>query len=143
MQVEYELKPDSYGRTGVFSKQFIKKGTLVWDISKSRSIIIPNNAVKPYINSLSQTSLLNCLKYAYFDNDWYYVDLTIDDGRYINHSTTNNIVSDSDNNNMIYATRDIMPNEELFNNYNMYGKQPKWYEELLNKNNINIFNLKS
>ena len=143
MQVDYELKQDSYGKTGIFSKQFIKKGTLIWDISKSKSIIIPTNAVKPYINSLSQSTLLNCLKYAYFDYDGYYVDITLDDIHFITKSSTNNIVSGSDNNNMIYATRDIMPNEELFNNYNMYGKQPKWYEELLDKNNINIFNLKS
>ena len=87
MQVEYELKPDSYGGTGVFSKQFIKKGTLVWDISKSKSIIIPTNAIQPYINSLSQPTLLKCLKYAYFDHDGYYIDITLDDGRFINHSS--------------------------------------------------------
>ena len=142
MQVEYELKPDSYGGTGVFSKQFIKKGTLIWDISKSKSIIIPTNAIQPYINSLSQTTLLNCLQYAHFDHDGYYIDITLDDVRFINHSSnTNNIVSSSDN--ITYATRDIMPNEELLDNYNMYGTEPKWYMELLDKNNISISYLQS
>jgi hypothetical protein len=44
---------------------------------------------------------------------------------------------------MSYATRDIMPNEELLDNYNMYGTEPKWYRELLDKNNISISYLQS
>ena len=139
MEIEYEIKNDNYGGKTLYSKQFIKKGDIIWSINKSKSIIIPPNALKPYINSLCQQTLLKCLKYGYFDNDGYFIDVTLDDGRFFNHSSNNNIEF-KDNNS--YAIRDIYKGEELLDNYNMYGKEPEWYVSLLNTNNIDISYLK-
>ena len=139
MQVEYDIKPDNYGGYGIFSKTYIKNGTIIWNIETSKCIIIPSNAIKTYINSLSQESLNNCLKYSYFDHNGDLIDITLDDGRFFNHSNhSNNILSNINNTNITYAIKDIIPGEELLDNYNMYGKEPIWYINLLKNNNITM-----
>ena len=133
MEIEYEIQTDNSGLKTLYSKQFIKKGDTIWNINKSKSIIIPPNVLKPYINSLSHHTLLKCLKYSYFDNDGYFIDITLDERRFLNHSSNNNIEF-RDNNS--YAIRDILEGEELLDNYNFYGNGPQWYTSLLKSNNI-------
>jgi len=136
MEIEYEIKNDNYGGKTIYSKQFIKKDTLIWSTEKSKSIIIPPNALPLYINSLCDKTLLKCLKYSYFDSDGYFIDVTLDDGRFFNHSNENNNIEFKDN--ASYAKRDIYKGEELLDNYKMYGNEPEWYLNLLKKNNIDM-----
>ena len=136
MEINYEVKNDTYGGKTIYSNQLIKKGDIVWNINKSNSIIIPPNVLKTYINSLCQKTLLNCLKYSYFDIDGYFIDITLDDGRFFNHSSDKYNIEFKDN--CSYSLRDIYPGEELLDNYTFYGKEPKWYMDLLQKNNIDI-----
>ena len=134
MEIEYEIQTDNNGLKTLYSKQFIKKGDIIWNINKSKAIIIPPNVLKLYINSLSHQTLLKCLKYSYFDNDGYFIDITLDERRFFRMCTEDNNVFFKDN--KFYARRDILEGEELLDNYNFYGNGPQWYKSLLKSNNI-------
>eukprot|EP01048_Picozoa_sp_COSAG05_P006418 COSAG05_NODE_414_length_10051_cov_120.012158_14_plen_93_part_01 len=73
------------------------------------------------------------------------VDISRDDGRFFNHSESPNVYLGSVaaqrrrskgfpaslDPHSTYAAADIAAGEELLDDYNTYGKEPRWYSELL------------
>ena len=120
MQVEYNIKSYTHGEYGIYSKTKIKKGSIIWNLEKSKGIIIPSNAINVYKNSISKEELDNCIKNSYIDHNEDLIDLTLDDRRYFKKcNETYNIKTNVSNFNLIYASKDIKIGEELVINLKM------------------------
>ncbi|MEZ5525049.1 MAG: SET domain-containing protein [Pseudomonadales bacterium] len=94
---------------GVFTTEFIPKGTLVWALDKldrQFSGLEMLELGEPYQQILS--------RYCYRDNQGHFV-LCWDNGRYVNHSFHANCMSTAYD--CEIAIRDIQPGEELTDDY--------------------------
>jgi hypothetical protein len=100
---------------GVFAKNPIAKGTLIWKFDPHFDRLIPNEvweaqtgAVKTYLD-----------RYCYPSRSSSgHIVFEADDARYMNHSDNPNC--DVSNENAMYALKDIAPREELTCDYNIF-----------------------
>jgi len=150
MQVPYEIKPDQYGGKGLFAKEDVKAGTMVWSKPKSNCTIKTEAEMKEYCETATHEELLLILNFCYCEDDglFTFVDITQDDGGYFNHTNGKpNIalgveyqrhqVKDCDlDPGSSYALYDIPAGTEFVDNYNTYGECPDWYNALLDKHGI-------
>ena len=88
MQVPYEIKPDQYGGKGLFAKEDVKAGTMVWSKPKSNCTIKTEAEMKEYCETATHEELLLILNFCYCEDDglFTFVDITQDDGGYFNHT---------------------------------------------------------
>ena len=132
-QVGYEVKECEYGQ-GLFAKEFISKGTLIWKYVKGVN-------VNTYYTLEDIQKRLDCLskdEQDFFMSHVYLFDGCMneitDDGCYWNHSETPNTGSalfyapdtcwySS------YAIQDIQPGEQLFDDYGTY-EYPEYFIKL-------------
>jgi len=124
---------------GVFSLEFIKKGTLLWlpnlvkKYSKEEVYLIINEMEN---NNNQEDEISIWLRQAFIlsnDLDNLCVNIS-DDGRFVNHSSNPNTGYASESEPSI-ALRDISINEELTCDYSGLGS-PLWYKSLCKKFNV-------
>ncbi len=136
MQFDLEVKECNKGK-GLFSKEFIPKGSLIWSYNPNVNCLIFTNQYD-YINHL-QT--VKC-KYDFIEHT-YIVNNTIvyilDNGKYFNHSDSPNcrlgISSQNECCYSTYAREDINPGDELCDDYNTYD-DPIWFNSLMDSVNL-------
>eukprot|EP00039_Didymoeca_costata_P020900 m.342801 g.342801 ORF g.342801 m.342801 type:complete len:169 (-) comp21848_c0_seq1:133-639(-) len=144
MQVPYELKPDQYGGHGIFAREDVAQGTLIWSLSKSNAKIMNDKDAQSLVESLSDGELQDLVSSSYFLDDGRFVDMRPDHGRYFNHTNGERnvalgcVMKELDNekeydNNDTYAKKDISAGEELLDDYNTYGDEAPWYSEVIKK----------
>ena len=137
-QIEYEIKLVSADMgNGIFSKQFVPKGALIWKYDNS-----PGGNVKSYsgyeetrkrLQELSVEDQNFFISHVYlFDN---VVNEIIDDGKFWNHSENPNSGFGPSDYNSSFATRDIYPGDELVDDYGIY-EYPEWFVELAKEYNV-------
>ncbi|MEI6580842.1 MAG: SET domain-containing protein [bacterium] len=114
-----ELKQSNIHGIGIFTKEFIPKGSKVWEFKDGFDLIIP----KEKFNELSDGAKEQVLNYAYISKKTGSYVLCTDDSRFFNHSSKANttcVVPDilnSDEDLECFAIKDINIGEELTNNY--------------------------
>ena len=139
MQIEYIISNSPNKGKGVYTTQFIPQYSIIWNFNMANIKLYNETAIKKIIYESNNIDLLN---YGYFTLDNIFVDIREDDGKYFNHSNNPNIALGSvliNKNipgdfhpNSSYALRNIEITEELFDNYNSFGKMPEWYENIVN-----------
>ncbi len=112
--VETFIKESLVHGLGLYSKQLIPKGTVIWKYDSKTTKKYSFEQFKKLYHTLGKEALLSFLNYSYIKSkSIYYIQ---DNTRYINHSPNNNIAFKNENEEI--ATRDILPGDELLENYN-------------------------
>jgi hypothetical protein len=111
---------------GLFAKEFIQKGTKVWEFTEGFDLVLTKEQVK----NLSEAAREQFLNYAYLSKKSGKYVLCTDDARFFNHQIPSNIVCRvPEESNVIealecFATKDIQPGEEITNNYEDFDADP-------------------
>ena len=107
---------------GVFTKQFISSGSLIWEFTQGIDIKLSvddfeklNKAQKKFFD-----------KYGWYQNKYYYSSCDL--SNFINHSNSPNLACKEM---YIYAMQDINIDEELFCNYKEFDENFYIYEHTL------------
>lgn len=128
MQVPYEVQDTEWGK-GLFAAADIPEGTLVWEYRLGVNIMEYDEQAA--LATLATKSFKECQRW---------LDLTygqrgllceiLDDGKYMNHSTTPNCKTRAGGN--TYAIRNIAAGEQLFEDYALFD-HPDFLYPLLEK----------
>ena len=114
---------------GLFATRFIPRGTIWWCARPDNVIRLSRQQYKMLLRShLAQSEssrhLLRVIHgYCYFNKTADEAVLTLDDGRFVNHSDQPNSVGEPSNPAVAVAARDIAPGEEITEDYRTYSLQ--------------------
>jgi uncharacterized protein len=98
---------------GLFSEEYIPKGTIVWNFHKSTCDVFTLKEFYNLCHELPFVGIKNFLNYSYIKNNKvYYIS---DNTRFINHSDNPNLALVNEF--CEITIRDIYPGEELLENY--------------------------
>ncbi|MDR1694961.1 MAG: SET domain-containing protein [Lactobacillaceae bacterium] len=112
--ISYEVKNSAVHGTGIFTKERIKKGSLIAKASPMLDLNIPPSVFE----TLEKREKDEILYWGYYDkrSGNYHVDF--DNTKFINHSKDGNVTWDPAHQDMhLIAKRDIDIGEELTQNY--------------------------
>lgn len=137
MNIAYEIKdaPDCGGGKGIFTRTKISAGTRIWSYKLNENVFEYNeDQCRDHLTSLTnlydQQRFLDC---TFGKNEM--LCLIIDDGQYMNHADAPNCNCKTD---LItghcFAIKDILPGEQLFEDYTTFS-HPKFLYEFLKKYN--------
>ena len=113
--VKTYIAPSKINGTGLYSKDFIKKGTCIWEFNPKFDRVIKKDEINEYLKECSPI-IKDWLKhYAYYEKDGNKYILCMDDAKFTNHSDTPN--SDEIDKNRTMAFMNIYPGEEITSNY--------------------------
>ena len=104
---------------GVFTKNFVKKGEVVWQFNHCFDIVFSREKIE----KMTDVELRLMEQYAWMDSDGSYI-LSVDNDRFMNHSSTPNVVNASED--ISVASRDILPGEELTADYKSLVPEYLW-----------------
>ena len=131
--IKYRVGVSRFGR-GIFTKQNIEKGTLVWNGVYGRNTrrFISEKEVRQWLAEMSNDKdREEWLRFpVVFDGGF---ELDMDDARFINHNSEPNMGYLSMEDSRSFALRDIKKGEELFEDYNGYDytiSPPEWIAKL-------------
>mmetsp|Transcript_17392 Transcript_17392/g.37560 ORF Transcript_17392/g.37560 Transcript_17392/m.37560 type:complete len:151 (-) Transcript_17392:243-695(-) len=129
--VEVEVRPceDPVKGQGVYAKQFISQGTVVWTPTLLEAWT-PEEA-KQKLSEMQPEAAHVFLRHCFVAPtvpDRLQLNPT-DDGRYTNHSSSPNTQACEDPSQGTVATRDIAAGEELTCDYRVFAN-PGWYKEI-------------
>lgn|SRR3989338_6810987 len=113
LYVKINLANSKIHGNGLFAAQFIPKGTVVQKFVPGIDLEI----TQEQIDQLSQTAQTQIYHYSYKHKKTGNWILCADDARFLNHSLTPNLVSNSLEEEVDVAGRDIEEGEELTVNY--------------------------
>lgn len=116
--VKTEVKPSSISGLGLFAVEDIMPGQLVWKYDTTTCLVLSAEQCEVLNSSYNDqlSTSINSFGYPVADN--HTCILYLDNTRYINHSRTQyNLISPTDNHNIIIASRCIEAGEELIENY--------------------------
>lgn len=117
---------------GLFADQFIPAGTAVWRFVPGVDAVVDSGTM----DTLSPVPREFFQKYAYLDLRVGKYVICGDDARFINHSTTPNLLNrylQAEPYGLDTAVTDIMPGEELTSDYSSFDSE--FVEKLQIKNN--------
>ena len=121
--IKTKIGPSEISGIGLFSDEFIPKGTWIWRFKKGFDIRVDEE----YPDSLKEPAKSYFMKYAYQNPETLKYVLCSDDARFLNHSDTPNThceedPEDEDTANV--ANRDIQTGEELTVDYREFDTDP-------------------
>ena len=136
-----EVKPSDIHGLGLFAKIKIPKGTIWWHAKPQDVLIIKKDQFLKLDNSIKVPLIEKVMKalltYSYYERELDALIFCLDNSRYVNHSfNANSGASEDENGFMSVALRDILPGEEITEDYSMYTPC-KWL-----KNYIQFFDPK-
>ncbi len=116
--VRIEIGRSGIHGLGCFAKEGIEAGQLVWRFDESFDLVLK----KDIVEALSPGARENFLNYAFISKTTGDYILCSDDSKFTNHSSSPNVtcfVPEGCENNELecYATQDILPGEEITNDY--------------------------
>lgn len=122
-----EVRPSSYHGWGVFAKVPIPKGTVWWQARPEDVLLISQSQYETLATSppspQTEQFLDAILTFSYYPADLNELIFILDGGRFVNHSYTPNSI-DHPAKLQSVALRDIMPGEEIVEDYSRFGKCP-------------------
>ena len=119
-----ETKIDKSGQHGLgcFATKFIKAGTKVWEFDLRIDLVYSEEDLKNYPDAFAK--IVRFYGFNEMENGIKYYILCGDHARHINHSDDANL-SPNLKESCDYASRDILPGEELTSNYYEYYADPE------------------
>lgn len=137
MQVAYELRPSPIAGLGLFAKERIPRGTLLWKYSEQSVKTFHNtHEILESFKTRTPESILHFLEHAYCWDG--HVCEIQDDGRFWNHSKNPNTGSSLEVNEDLassFALRDIEAGEELLDDYSQHDMLD-WFEALCKEHEV-------
>lgn len=134
MQVSYELKPSSIAGLGLFAKERIAKGALLWKYGPESVRTYANaDEVRAELARRSDDAIIHFLEHAYCWDG--HVCEILDDGRFWNHSKAPNTGTLDEDPASSFALRDIEPGEELLDDYSQHDMLD-WFETICREYNV-------
>ena len=126
-----EVRPSRLHGYGLFARRFIPEGAVWWHARPQDVLLVSEEQFKVLKQSFCPPDwyrprlvdrMLDCLcAYSFFDADTNSLVFCLDNARYVNHSVTPNSEAGPDRFSSI-AIRDILPGEEITENYSKYDK---------------------
>ena len=128
---DYEIAPSNINGLGVFTKEKIKKGTVVFKSSKTLDLEL----TKEEFNKLSIEEQKEFIHYGYLDKISNTYKLDFDTSlRFLNYSEHGNIYQDKDHNETyLVAKKDIEIGEEVTFDY-LEVMEKSWFDLEFNQN---------
>ena len=128
MQIPYEVRESEFGK-GLFAAAFVSEGSLVWEYEKGVNITeYDEQAANAHLAGLTFQECQRFLDLTYGQRGL--LCEVLDDGKYMNHSEDPNCKTSTGGN--TYAVRDILPGDELFEDYATFD-HPDFLYPLLEK----------
>lgn len=106
LRVKTFLQRSSIHGIGVFSTEFIPKGTVTWVFDEGIDLLLPISTV----DKLPEPAKIQLFRYGYIYFGTNEITLCADDARFMNHSDVPNTIKD-------IAVCDIAAGEEITCNY--------------------------
>ena len=116
--VRTELKPSNVHGLGVFAKEFIPKGTRVWEYREGFDYRVS----REFVGMLPEPARSTLRHYSAFWGGGYVI--SADDARFLNHSETPNLRTFAEPD-IDVALRDIQVGEELFEDYREFDESTR------------------
>jgi SET domain-containing protein len=117
--IKAELKPSPLHGMGVFSKEFIRKGDIVWKFEVGMDVKIHSDKIK----TLTDGQKYHIMKFFWKSGDYFYSSCDI--SNYVNHSNNPNTaiknIGEEDEKIVMEALKDIQEGEELTQDYGLIG----------------------
>lgn len=111
--VKTYIDKDTFGGIGLFAKEFIPAGKLMWELQEPFDRVVSTSDIKLLYRDNCADSLKEYIeRYAYEMNGKYCI--CGDDARFSNHSFKPNTISQWDKQ---WAKVDIQPGDQIFTNY--------------------------
>lgn len=120
--VKIYLKNTTDKGIGVFAKEKIKKGQLIWEFVEGLDIKIHEDTLKKI--KLKDCQLDFIKTYFWKEGEYYYS--SCDHSVFQNHSTKPNSIPDGEN---MVANRDIEPDEEITVDYSFFDDDYSLYKD--------------
>lgn len=122
---------------GVFAREFIPCGSLVWTLTDNNHRTFNEEELRKFVSDYPDNAQF-VLNHIYGWRD--IMVLALDDAAFVNHSTHSNLTVGhvygvDDNEKGCFASRDIEPGEEILDNYSLYST-PQWYLDLCKEYNV-------
>lgn len=141
--VKTKVKQSAIAGVGLFADEDIKEGTPVWQFTPETCSVLTKEQIQAFTSSFHKTEkeiMQYLLTYSYYQAKLNGVILCLDDGRFVNHSETPNLIAPL---NMAsgmgwqysIASRDIKKGEELTEDYRTYDNT-EWLNDLCHQYNI-------
>ena len=111
----YLSNSDIHG-VGVFTKERIKKDTIVWEHNPVIDLMFNHVEIDEYFTENQREWLKNK---CYYEKEFYRLDG--DDARYMNHSLTPNLTTNARG--QLIANKDIEIDDELTCNYSEFAEE--------------------
>ena len=112
--IHYRIRPSKIHGLGVFTAEFIPKGTVVWHYKE------PTDYRIPLTESRDQFSLT----YGYIPHGKDFVEIPGDGAIFVNHSAEANVVINPLDEDAMIANKDIKYGEEILCNYHEIDDNP-------------------
>ena len=113
---------------GLFATRLISSNTVWWKATPDNCVNVSRKQYDILMASHLEHSVwsrdfLNAIQmFGYINDDTNELVVAIDDSRFVNHSDTPNSISNpEDPNNQAMAVRDILPGEEILEDYRTYS----------------------
>lgn len=118
--IKAELRPSSTHGVGVFAKENVKRGTIVWKFERGLDVKMPIDKIK----DLTEGQKYHILKFFWKSGDFFYSSCDI--SNYVNHSPNPNTaiknIGENDEDILIEALEDIKEGDEITQDYGLIGK---------------------
>lgn len=114
---------------GLFAKREIPAGTIWWKASRNNVLLINRTQYETLLNSHTNGTINQLLDiatiYGYYSRRMDSIIVCLDNARYVNHSEQPNSGAPYDGNPLCsVALRDILPGEEILEDYAQYDLCP-------------------
>ncbi len=113
--IEAELRESAIHGIGLFCREFIPKGTRVWEFHPLFDVVLDEKVVQTLPSSMHTFMKM----YAYRSVQTGELIVNMDLSRHMNHSDQPNLLSDAESN--YYAREDIAPGTELTCDYREFA----------------------
>jgi uncharacterized protein len=120
-----EVKSSKIHGLGLFAKNLIPKGQIWWHARPRDILIITKDQFRTlelsYKNEILEGYFKTILTYSYYERDLDALIFCLDNSKFVNHSlNANSGASEDENGFCAVAQRDILPGEEITEDYSKY-----------------------
>jgi len=137
LNVKTYLDRSHFHGIGLFAKQGITAGTLVWEFNPAVDLVYSLDHWNELKAGIADQSFANLIRLSYKEEGRIYV--CMDNAQFMNHSETRDNVVHGASKNEMYAVRDIEKGEELLCNYLSYSDPDDFHaRNIVNKYNGGI-----
>ena len=119
-----EVRSSELAGKGVFAKKFIPQGTKWWHATINEFILYNQeqwNVIKCSYQTETMKEYIKCIEmYSYYCSRLDSLVFSLDNSRHVNHSKTPNSGGTPDTPFACYTLKDILPGEEITEDYDEY-----------------------